>query len=103
MKTPIPLHDVLVELENAGHSELWMASPRGKTCFEVHPLDQSQWYLPNIITRDGRTVAHREKRPNGWLLSGDWKNIDCRSGAAAPYNAEFLEDDWKFNLIGRVK
>lgn len=54
MSTLMTLHDVLVKLENAGHTELWMASPRGSTCFEVHPLDQSQWYLPNIITRDGR-------------------------------------------------
>lgn len=103
MSTLLPLHDVLVELENAGHTELWMTSPRGRSCFEVHPLEQSQWYLPNIITRDGRTVAHREKRPNGWLLSGDWQNILCRPGAAVPYNAEFIEEDWKFNLIGRAK
>ncbi|HBW6184239.1 TPA: hypothetical protein MFA03_005545 [Klebsiella pneumoniae] len=99
MKTPIPLHEVLVELENAGHSALWMTSPRGKTCFEEHPLDQSKWYLPKIITRDGRTVALRDKRPNGWLLCGDWKNIHCRTGAAAPYDAEYLEEDWRFNLI----
>ncbi|MCS5830745.1 hypothetical protein LNO09_28100 [Klebsiella variicola] len=74
-----------------------------ETCFEVFPLDQSQWYLPNIITRDGRTVAHREKRPNGWLLSGDWKNTHCCPGAAVPYDAEIIEEDWKFNLISRAK
>ncbi len=103
MSTLIPLHDVLLELENVGHTELWMASPRGKNCFEVNPLAQSQWYLPNIITRDGRTVAHREMHPNDWLLSGDWQNIHCRPGAAAPYDAEFLGADWRFNLIGLGK
>lgn len=103
MSTPMPLHDILVELKNVGHHELWMTSPRGKTCFENHPLDQSKWYLPNIITRNGRTVALRDQRPNGWLLCGDWKNVTCYANAAAPYDAEFLAEDWQFNLIGAAK
>ncbi|ENC9861295.1 TPA: hypothetical protein ACNV0U_005330 [Klebsiella variicola] len=99
MSTLKSLHEVLRELENAGHTELWMASPRGRTCFESHPNDQSQWYRPNIITRDGRTVAHREKRPDGWLLSADWKNTICHLGAAAPLDASFLDEGWRFQLV----
>ncbi|EAA5259338.1 hypothetical protein DP804_23090 [Salmonella enterica subsp. enterica] len=93
-----PLHEILSALNDAGHTELWLYSARGKICFEEYPAEQDKWYLPKIITRDGRTVASREKRPNGWLLCGDWKNNQCRIGAAAPVDATPLESDFKFNL-----
>ncbi|KMK82600.1 hypothetical protein [Pectobacterium brasiliense] len=102
-KNPRPLYEILIALENTGHTELWVTSPSGKTCFELYPLDQPQWNLPHIITRDGRTIAYREERPDGWLLCGDWKNTQCRSGAAFPINAVLLGEDLKFNLIARGK
>ena len=103
MNNSIPLHEIIVELEKAGHTELWLSTALGNTCLKNHPLDQSQWYLPNIVTRDGRTVANRVNRPNDWLLSGDWTNINCRPGSAAPYNAELLEAEWRFQLIAKGK
>ncbi|KFX06207.1 hypothetical protein KP22_10195 [Pectobacterium betavasculorum] len=100
---PRPLYEILIELEKVGHSALWLTSPHGKDCLERYPFDQSQWYLPNIITGDGRTVAHREERPNGWLLCGDWKTTQCRPSAALPTDAIPLDERLKFHLIARGK
>lgn len=98
MRTPIPLHCVLEKLKDAGHQELWITSPNGVTCFEEHPLDQSKWLLPMIITRNGRKVAHRDKKPNGWLLSENWENISCFHGADEPNNAIEIDDGWRYQL-----
>lgn len=100
MNNLIPLHKIIIELKAADHRELWLStSAPENTCLKNHPLDQSKWHLPNIVTRDGRVVAQRVSLPDDWLLSGNWKKADCRPGSSAPYNAEFFEEEWQFQLI----
>jgi len=99
MNNLIPLYEIIAELEEAGHTELWLStSAPGNTCLKDHPLDQSKWCLPNIVTRDGRIVAQRVNLPDDWRLSGNWEKADCRPGSSAPYNAEFFEKEWRFQL-----
>lgn len=85
------LNAILKELAKTGHDELWIMTADNGESYRRAPMFPGSWLHPKIVTRDGRVIAERVAKPNGWSLCGDWRNVKVRPGCAAPYLSKPLQ------------
>ncbi|MEX5803117.1 hypothetical protein AB6H28_23505 [Enterobacter cloacae] len=85
------LYEVIKELQKAGHEEIWITTSDDCKSYYKDPIFPGSWLHPKIVSRDGRVIAHRIAKPNGWSLCGDWTNTLVRPHCAPPYQAVSLK------------
>ena len=78
-------YEVIDELQNAGHDEIWIMTADGCKSYYKDPIFPGSWLHPKIASREGRVIAHRIAKPNDWALCGDWNNTLVCPHCAPPY------------------
>lgn len=86
------LYEAINALEKAGHDDIWIVTADNGDSYKKDPMFPGSWLHPKIVSRDGRVLAERIAKPNGWSPCGDWRNTAVRQGCAAPYQGESLRD-----------